>query len=137
VVAIIVKLDDIGLALTERSDGLVGRIGHGLLIGTPKLLAVISVVGVAAMLWVGGHIELVGLDELGWHAPYSFVHDVEHHVHHALEDTAGWLAATLGWLTNTLLSAVFGLVIGAVLVAVVSVLPSRSHGADAEDSANH
>ncbi|MBZ5737328.1 DUF808 domain-containing protein [Nocardioides mangrovi] len=126
VVAIIVKLDDIGLALTQRSTGFLGRVGHALLVGTPRLLAVISVVGVAAMLWVGGHIELVGLDELGWHAPYDFVHDVEHHVHHALEDVAGWLAATLGWLTNTLLSAAFGLLVGALLVAVVSVLPKRS-----------
>ena len=29
------------------------------------------------MLWVGGHILLVGADELGWHAPYDFVHDLE------------------------------------------------------------
>lgn len=128
VVAIIVKLDDIGLALTQRSTGFVGRLGHGLLVGTPKLLAVISVVGVAAMLWVGGHIELAGLDELGWHAPYDLVHDIEHHVHHALEDVAGGLAATVGWLTNTLLSAVFGLALGALLLAFHALLPRRSPG---------
>ena len=29
------------------------------------------------MLWVGGHILLVGTDELGWHWPYSVVHDLE------------------------------------------------------------
>jgi uncharacterized protein len=126
VVAVIVKLDDIGLALTQRSSGLLGKVGHGLLIGTPKLLALISVVGVAAMLWVGGHIELVGLDELGWHAPYELVHDVEHAVHDALHGTLGSIA---GWLVNTLLSAVFGLVVGAVILAVLHLVPRRKPAA--------
>lgn len=122
VVAVIVKLDDIGLALSQRSAGLPGRIGHALLVGTPRLLAVISVVGVAAMLWVGGHIELVGLDELGWHAPYALVHDIEHAVHDALHGTLGSIA---GWLTNTLLSAVFGLIVGALILGVLHLVPRR------------
>jgi uncharacterized protein len=123
---VIVKLDDIGLALTQRSSGLLGKVGHGLLIGTPKLLALISVVGVAAMLWVGGHIELVGLDDLGWHAPYELVHDVEHAVHDALHGTLGSIA---GWLVNTLLSAVFGLVVGAVILGVLHLVPRRKPAA--------
>jgi uncharacterized protein len=131
VVAIIVKLDDIGLALTQRSDGLLGKVGHGLLVGTPKLLAVISVVGVAAMLWVGGHIELVGLDELGWHAPYELVHDIEHAVHDALHGTLGSIA---GWLANTALSAVFGVVVGAVILGVLHAVPRRKQ---AEEPAAH
>ncbi|MFC7493845.1 MULTISPECIES: DUF808 domain-containing protein [unclassified Nocardioides] len=122
VVAIIVKLDDIGLALTQRSRGVVGKVGQGLLVGTPKLLSFISVVGVAAMLWVGGHIELAGLDELGWHAPYSLVHDIEHAVHDALHGTLGSIA---GWLTNTVLSAVFGLLVGALIMGVLHLIPRR------------
>jgi predicted DNA repair protein MutK len=122
VVAIIVKLDDIGLLLTQRSSGFGGTIGRGLLVGTPKLLTTLSVVGVAAMLWVGGHIELVGLDELGWHAPYDLVHHVEHAVHDAIGGTLGSVA---GWLTNTLASAVFGLVVGSVIVAVLQLLTRR------------
>lgn len=122
VVAVIVKLDDVGLALTERSSGLGGRIGRGLLVGTPRLLAVISVVGVAAMLWVGGHIELVGLDELGWHAPYDAVHHLEHTVHEAVHGPVGGF---LAWLANTLASAVLGLVLGAVLVTVLHLVPRR------------
>jgi len=128
VVAIIVKLDDIGLALTERSKGFAGKVGHGLLIGTPKLLATISVIGIAAMLWVGGHIELVGLDELGWHAPYDLVHHLEHEVHHAIGGTLGSIA---GWLTNTLLSAVFGLIVGALVLGVLHVIPRRKKAAAA------
>ena len=113
--------------LPDRARVGVGRqIGHGLLVATPKLLATLSVVGVVAMLWVGGHIVLVGLDELGWHAPYDFVHHLEHEVHHAIGGTLGSVA---GWLTNTLASAVFGLVVGGVLVGVMHLIPRRSKAA--------
>jgi predicted DNA repair protein MutK len=87
--------------------------------GMPRLLAVISVVGTAAMLWVGGHILLVGVDELGWHAPYEFVHHLEEQVHHAVHG----IGAALGWLVNTAASAIVGLVVGAVVVAAMQVLP--------------
>jgi uncharacterized protein len=126
VVALIVKMDDAGLALTQRSSSALQAIGRGLVAGMPALLSVISVVGIVAMLWVGGHILLVGVDELGWHAPYDLVHDLEHAVH------AAWHAggAVLGWLTNTACSAVAGLLVGAVVVAVMHVLPF-GHGKDA------
>ncbi len=71
VVAGIVKMDDVGLSLTQRSSAFVQRIGRGLVAGMPKLLAALSLIGTVAMLWVGGHILLVGTDELGWHAPYG------------------------------------------------------------------
>ncbi|WP_122818367.1 DUF808 domain-containing protein [Nocardioides pantholopis] len=122
VVALIVKMDDFGLRLAERPSQLVQRIGLGLVRGMPKLLTAISVVGTAAMLWVGGHIELVGLDDLGWHAPYEFVHHLEVEVRHAVPAIGG----ALGWLVNTACSAVFGLALGALLVAVVTLLPNRS-----------
>ena len=85
----------------------------------PMVLSVISVVGTAAMLWVGGHILLVGLDDLGWHAPYDFVHHLEEAVHDAVSAIGGVLA----WLTNTAASAVLGLLVGGLLVAVMHVLP--------------
>ncbi|WP_395693828.1 DUF808 domain-containing protein [Nocardioides sp.] len=110
VVAVIVKLDDIGLSLAQRSSSLSQKVGRALVVGTPRLLSVISVVGVAAMLWVGGHIVLNGIDELGWHAPYDLVHDWEAAVHHGVP----------GWLVNTACSLVFGLALGAVLVALVA-----------------
>ena len=83
----------------------------------PKLLVGLSVVGTAAMLWVGGHILLVGADELGWHGPYDVVHSLEDLVH----DVPG-IGGILGWLVNTLASAVVGLAVGALVVAVVSRL---------------
>ncbi|WP_109510311.1 DUF808 domain-containing protein [Nocardioides speluncae] len=139
VVGLIVKMDDVGLLLTQRSSAFSQRLGHGLVAGMPKLLSVISVVGTVAMLWVGGHILLVGVDDLGWHAPYDLVHDLEHEIDHAVH--GGWIGATLAWVANTFASAVVGLVVGAVIVAVMHVLPfgrkddhSEDHG-DAGDEA--
>ena len=126
VVAAIVKMDDVGLSLTQRASSFAQKVGHGLVNAMPRLLAVISVVGIAAMTWVGGHILLVGVDDLGWHAPYDAVHHLEEKVHHAVDG----IGSALGWLVNTALSAVVGLVVGAVVVAVMHVLPfGKSHDA--------
>jgi hypothetical protein len=119
VVALIVKMDDVGLHLTERASKGAQRLGRALVKSMPVLLRFLSVVGVAAMLWVGGHILLVGVDDLGWHAPYDLVHHAEEAVHQAAEAVGGVLA----WLVNTAASALIGLVIGAVAVAVWHVLP--------------
>src|SRR4029453_16604314 len=70
VVGLIVKMDDIGLKLAERPSPRSRRFGLLLVTGMPKALAGVSVIGTAAMLWVGGHIILVGFDELGWTTPY-------------------------------------------------------------------
>ena len=118
VVAGIVKMDDIGLRLTQRSSGFVKRIGRGLVAGMPKLLSALTVVGTVAMLWVGGHILLLGTDELGWHGPYALVHHLEGYVDHV-----GGVGAVLAWLVNTAASAVIGLVVGMVVVAIMHVLP--------------
>ncbi|MCK0174193.1 MULTISPECIES: DUF808 domain-containing protein [Mycobacteriaceae] len=119
VVAAIVKMDDIGLNLAKRRTDFTRKIGRGLVAGMPKLLAALSLIGTVAMLWVGGHILLVGSDELGWHTPYGWVHHVEEAVHHAV----GGVGAVLAWLVNTGASAVIGLVVGSIVVAVVHVLP--------------
>ncbi|RNL78640.1 DUF808 domain-containing protein [Nocardioides marmorisolisilvae] len=119
VVALIVKMDDFGLHLAQRGSAARQAVGRGLVRAMPVLLSVIATVGVAAMLWVGGHIIVAGLDDLGWHGPYDLVHHLQHEVEHALHFAAGvW-----GWLTNTLASAVVGLLVGAAAVAVMHVLP--------------
>lgn len=122
VVALIVKMDDVGLHLSGRDSGASRGIGRALVAAMPRLLSTLSVVGVAAMIWVGGHILLVGLDDLGLHAPYSWVHHAEEAVH----DATGFLGGVLGWLTNTVGSAVLGLIVGAVVVAVMHVVPRRA-----------
>ena len=122
-VAIIVKMDDLGLALVERSGAQsgTGRFGAALVAAMPRVLTTLTVVGTAAMLWVGGHIELVGLDELGLSAPYDAVHHLEEVVHDAVAGVGGVLA----WLVNTAASALLGALLGAVLVALAHLLPRR------------
>lgn len=120
VVALIVKLDDIGLRLAATRHGATAATGRILVRSMPAVLAILSTVGIAAMLWVGGHILLVGVDDLGWHAPYELVHHAEDAVH----GVAG-VGAFLAWLANTLTSALIGLVVGAVTVAVLHLLPRR------------
>ncbi|HWL40621.1 MAG TPA: DUF808 family protein, partial [Gemmatimonadaceae bacterium] len=115
VVALIVKMDDVGLRLAQARDGPVGSFGRGLVRAMPVVLSVLSKVGIVAMLWVGGHILLVGLDDLGFGAPYDTVHHLEEDVDDAL-GAAGGVGA---WLTNTSASAILGLVIGAIAVALI------------------
>ena len=125
VVGLIVKMDDVGLHLSERNSGMARRVGLLLVRGMPKLLALLSTVGVVAMLWVGGHIVLVGTDELGWHGPYALVHAAEEAVAHAVPAVGGALA----WLVSTLASAVIGLAVGALVVAIMHLVPRRTRAA--------
>lgn len=125
IVALIVKMDDIGLAMAERESPSSQKVGRSLVNAMPKLLTGLTVVGTAAMLWVGGHILLIGSDELGWHGPYDFVHDLEKNV----EDVGG-IGGVLAWLINTGISAIVGLIVGTIIVAVVS----RFHGASHDDT---
>jgi predicted DNA repair protein MutK len=118
-VALIVKADDIGLHLAASGRTEATRAaGRAVVRGMPGFLKALTVVGTAAMLWVGGHILFVGTDELGWHGPYDVVHDLEHGV-----ADVGGLGGVLEWLVNTAASAALGFVVGAALVAVVANLP--------------
>ncbi len=129
VVALIVKMDDVGLNLAARGNGVASRLGRGMVAAMPKVLTTLSTVGIAAMIWVGGHILLLGLHDLsemlGWHVlalPYEWVHHAEEAVHGA----TGALGGILGWVTNTIGSAILGLIVGAIVVAVLHVLPQRA-----------
>jgi predicted DNA repair protein MutK len=115
VVALIVRMDDAGLRLSQRS-GALATFGRGLVKAMPKVLTVLTVVGTAAMLWVGGHILLVGVDELGLHALY----DAVHHVEEAAHDATGAVGGVVGWLVNTVASAILGLIVGALVVLVMT-----------------
>ncbi len=122
-VAAIVKMDDVGLSLTQRSSVRSQKLGRGLVNAMPVLLKWLSRVGTAAMLWVGGHIILVGADELGWHSPYDAVHDLEELVHDLP------LSGVFTWLVNTAASAVLGLAVGLVVALVVQKVKSRDAAA--------
>ena len=121
VVALIVKMDDVGLHLAEKPGSATARIGRGLVKGMPKLLTFLTIVGTAAMLWVGGHILLVGTHDLGW----DLLYDAVHHLEEAAHDAAGAVGGVAGWLVNTVASALIGLVVGAVAVVVMGLTLHR------------
>ncbi|MCZ4552277.1 DUF808 domain-containing protein [Gordonia rubripertincta] len=122
VVALIVKMDDIGLALAKRDSAVSQKIGRGLVSAMPKLMNVLTVVGIAAMLWVGGHILLVNLGEAGFHWPADQLHHLEHW---GKELVHGWFGGVISWILGTTASAVVGLILGAIIVAIMHVIPKR------------
>jgi predicted DNA repair protein MutK len=126
-VALIVKMDDIGLHLAGRQNAAAQKLGRFLLLAMPKLLAFLSAVGTIAMLWVGGHIIVDGLKKLGFKPPYELIHGIEH----AVAEATGSLGGVLGWLTNSTLSAIVGLALGAVIAFVLHKVLKREVGAEA------
>ena len=124
IVALIVKMDDIGLHLVRTRTGAAAALGEMLVRAMPKVMAVLSTVGIIAMLWVGGHILLVGVTDLGWTALYDLVHTVADAAH-----TVPGVGGFLAWLTDTLASALVGLVVGGVAVGVMHLVPHRKGAA--------
>lgn len=124
VVALLVKMDDIGLKLAQRDNSAMQALGRGLVTAMPKVLATISVVGTVAMLWVGGHILMVnlGAEGTGWfNAPYEWVH----HIELGISQATGALGSVLGWSFNTLCSAVIGFLVGSMAVGMLHLLHAR------------
>ena len=121
VVAIIVKLDDIGLHLAERQAAVTRAIGRGLVEGVPKLLQALSAIGTAAMLWVGGGILLHGIEDLGLE---RFPHAVEE-LAATIAHQFGPLKPIMDWFANAIAAAIVGLLIGTVLVVIVRQFTSH------------
>jgi predicted DNA repair protein MutK len=120
VVALIVKADDAGVALARNDRvsavGSIGRaFGQALVRGMPVFLALLSAVGTAAMIWVGGGIVLHGVEAYG----PAFI---GHAVHAATEAAAHALpsaAAALQWIVEAAISGVVGLVVGAASIPII------------------
>jgi predicted DNA repair protein MutK len=116
VVALIVKLDDIGLHLSERRNPGARAFGNALVQVVPKLLVGLSGIGTAAMLWVGGGIILHGMEVM--HIGDAIPHTV-HEWAVGLGHSAGAAAGFIEWLITALAGAVAGLVVGGIIVAIV------------------
>ena len=114
-VGLIVKMDDIGLHLAKRDAPATQRLGRGLVHAMPHVLDALSAIGTVAMLWVGGGIILHGLYTLGVPGPEHLVERIRHSV----EAAAGSLGGVFGWLTYAALSAIAGLVLGAVIALLL------------------
>ena len=107
-VGLLVKMDDIGMALNKRHNGK-STVGNALVKGMPIVLDIIGVIGTAAMLWVGGHIVVKGLHEFGMDQPHEFIASVTEKISNG----------ALAWLADTGISMVCGLVLGTVVATIV------------------
>ena len=117
-VALIVKLDDIGLHLAQRRLAVIRAIGRGLVHGVPKLLRLLSGIGTAAMLWVGGGILLHGMEEIGLH----HLPETVHYVADGLASRMGNAAPLVAWIANATAAAIVGGAVGLTLVIIVRQL---------------
>ncbi|VVM73202.1 Inner membrane protein YedI [Pseudomonas fluorescens] len=104
-VAGIVKLDDLGLWLTQKPGQVARKVGSAILSAAPYMMKTLSVVGTAAMFLVGGGILTHGMPV----------------VHHWIEGV-GAAAGSAGFAVPMLLNGVAGIIAGAVVLAVVSVV---------------
>lgn len=132
-VALIVKADDVGLFLAERGRlGLTRALGRGIVKAMPHFMKGLTIVGTAAMLWVGGSIIVHSLAEMGWHGPEHLIHDLAlRFAHLGPADYAG----AAEWVGKAALDGVLGLALGVVLIPVgtkvVGPIWSRLFGAKA------
>ncbi|MFD5226770.1 DUF808 family protein [Microbacterium sp. NPDC058342] len=110
-VALLVKIDDVGLKMAKNPVRRVRHTGTRIVRSMPAVFRVISVIGTVAMLWVGGHLVIVNLGEVG----LSWLADLLHSIEELLAPLGGFVV----WLGDTAVSAVVGMLVGLVVVGVV------------------
>ncbi|MCB2119100.1 MAG: DUF808 domain-containing protein [Rhodobacteraceae bacterium] len=116
-VALIVKMDDIGLFLARNARlGATRAFGRGLVVAMPRLMTALSTIGTAAMLWVGGSIVIHGLEYAGLAVIGHVIHDWAALAGHAVPAAAG----VVEWLVKAVLDGIFGLALGLVLIPAVT-----------------
>lgn len=114
-VALIVKADDVGLWLARVGRlGLTRALGRGIVRVMPGFMTALTIVGTAAMIWVGGNIVVHGLHDLGWHPIYDLIH----HWAEAAALALPQAAALATWAVTAALDGVFGLALGLALIPV-------------------
>jgi predicted DNA repair protein MutK len=123
VVGLIVKMDDIGLHLAQRRSGGARALGRALVRAMPRLMAALSTIGIAAMIWVGGGIIVHGLEEFGLAAPAHIIHRAAEAAGHAVPALGGLVE----WLMSAAGSGLVGLAIGGLIVAVHHAVAHRGH----------
>ena len=116
-VALLVKADDFGLRLSKSGRQETTRaFGRGLVAAMPTVLVVISFVGTAAMLWVGGSIVTHGLHELHVSWPYNTIKAIAYSV------SGAGASGAIAWLATALFDAIVGFVLGTILIPIVGAL---------------
>jgi predicted DNA repair protein MutK len=116
-VGLIVKMDDVGLYMAQNSRTGPGRaFGRGLVRFMPVLLKILSIVGTAAMLWVGGSIMVHGLHDLGMHTPYEEIKHLAAAIAAGVENGAG----AVKWAVTAFCDGVLGLIWGIILIPIAT-----------------
>jgi uncharacterized protein len=120
VVALIVKADDVGVALAKRdgdsaAGGITRAFGRALVFGMPSFLTFLGAAGTAAMIWVGGAIIVHGLEAYGVHSLDQAINSAAEAAAHTLPSAAG----PVKWIVRAVLSGVVGLSIGAASIPAV------------------
>lgn len=112
-VAVIVKADDVGLHMASSGRLSATRAaGEAIVRGMPGFLRALTIIGTAAMLWVGGSIIVHGLGELGWHAPEDWIDGVAHAV--------GGEQGLVPWLVKAGIDGVLGVALGLALIPIAT-----------------
>jgi predicted DNA repair protein MutK len=118
-VALIVKADDVGLWMARDGQGTgpTRAIGRGIVVGMPYFLTGLTIVGTAAMIWVGGSIIVHGVHDFGLHVVGDVIHDLSVSAGAAMGGVMGWIVETIGY-------ALAGIVVGALAIPVVGYVIS-------------
>ena len=118
-VALIVKADDVGLAMSTHARLSATRaIGAAVVRGMPGFLFGLTIIGTAAMIWVGGNIVVHAVGEIVWHAPYDFIHGVAVAAAQAFPEA---LHGLVEWAVTAFLDGIVGLALGLLLIPVIGM----------------
>ncbi|MEM9795817.1 MAG: DUF808 domain-containing protein [Pseudomonadota bacterium] len=118
-VAMIVKADDVGLHLAQTGRTSFGRkLGTAIVKGMPGFMKALTIIGTAAMLWVGGNIVVHALHEIGWHLPYDAIKSVAKTASGGETGPVGFV----GWAVTAFLDGIIGILLGLALLPVAGAL---------------
>ena len=115
-VALIVKMDDIGLHIAQNNDGALRSFGCSLVRLMPKLLSALSIIGTLAMAWVGGGLLVHNIAALGWHGPEYLIDMISHPLVGLFPASAKLM---VGGIAFALLSGILGVLVGAGIAPLV------------------
>ena len=114
VVGLIVKMDDIGVHVARKASAAASILGRGLVKAMPQLLKILSFVGTAAMLWVGGGIIVHGLEHFELNTVPHLIHELSEMAGHA-----PGIGAVTEWVTFAAGGAVVGFIVGSAITLIV------------------
>jgi predicted DNA repair protein MutK len=117
-VALIVKADDVGLYMVRNGRwGAIRWLGRALVLAMPGFMALLTTVGTAAMLWVGGAIVIHCMEVLGFAWLGHHIHDWAATIGHRVSEN---LTGAVEWVSKATMNGVFGLALGLTLIPFAS-----------------